>query len=422
MKRNLLLSAVGVLMMMGGLRAQEEAPAKNYDTRWFISPLLKFQAQDFGMLEKNRKNQMSNAQDLSFRDKSTLAFTASVYKNFSSRLSMSMDLGIGRGHVAGKDELIETTEEKTYNLVNATLFYHLLNAQFRLQPFVSLGISNLMNDASYTSAPVGAGVKYSGKKIMVEAHAAYGYSVSNNIANNVVYNVGVYIPFKGRKAKQKEKEEKAAQKAGDTSGARVTNITNNYYFLIASGDSLKADAGSDKDKALKEAMAKAREELLNGKTADENGSGKRDDSAAKTATASKTDSDGAVAEKPALDPDDPMNLPLAEKSIVYFYYDSYSLTSSAFGVIDKVIQKMKENKAFHVHLKGYTDLAGSEQYNLPLSKKRAQMIFDYMNSRGIGADRIILRHYGKENPVINSADPRSAWQNRRCEIVMFEKR
>src|SRR5690606_15485358 len=123
--------------------------------------------------------------------------------------------------------------------------------------------------------------------------------------------------------------------------------------------------------------------------------------------------------KPSLDPDDPMNLPLAEKSIVYFYYDSYSLTSTAFSIVDKVVQKMKENKSLNVHLKGYTDLAGSEQYNLPLSKKRAQMVFDYMNSRGITADRIVMSHYGKENPVINSVDPSSAWQNRRCEMVLF---
>lgn len=409
MRKHLLLSAACILVVLGAALAQEEeAPVNNYDTRWFISPLMKFQAQDFGMMEKNRKGQLSNAHALSFKEKSTLAFAASVYKNFNSRLSMSMDVGFGRGHVTNEDVLVENTESKTYNIVNANLYYHLLRAEFKLQPFLSLGISNLTNDASYTSAPVGAGVKYSGKRIMVEGHASYGYSVSSNVANSVIYNIGVYIPFNGRKARAKAKT--AVQQAKDGSGANVTNITNNYYFLMAPGDSAKTKDGETGDKALKEAMDKARAELASGKDGDASNDNK---AGAK---------DGSGAEKPALDPDDPMNLPLAEKSIVYFYYDSYSLTSTAFSIVDKVIQKMKGNTSLNVHLKGYTDLAGSEQYNLPLSKKRAQMVFDYMNSRGITSDRIVISHYGKDNPVVNSVDPSSAWQNRRCEMVLFEKR
>src|SRR5690606_7836663 len=143
---------------------------------------------------------LSNAHALSFKDRSTLAFSASVYKNFNSRLAMSMDVGFGRGHIASEETLVENTELKTYNLVNANLYYHLLSVQYKLQPFVSLGLSNLTNDASYTSAPIGAGVKYSGKKVMIEGHASYGYSVSNNVASSVIYNVGVYIPFNGKKA------------------------------------------------------------------------------------------------------------------------------------------------------------------------------------------------------------------------------
>ncbi|MBC8033924.1 MAG: OmpA family protein [Chitinophagaceae bacterium] len=420
------ISLVGcLLLILGPVFAQDEAPAKTYDKRWFISPLLKFQVQDFGMLEKNKLNQASDAEELSFSERSNYTFAASVYKNFTGRLSMSADVGFGKGHVTSKDVLISTTKSKSYNIVNATLFYHLLNSSYRLQPFVSAGISNLTGDQSYTSAPVGAGVKFSARKIMVEAHAAYGYGVSKNVANALIYNVGIYIPLKSRKDKEKKKEEdkKAADKKDTAKGGNVTYITNNYYFLM--GDSTKNKVDEEKDsKAEQEARDKARADLNPG--ADKNNAGGTEgntDAGGNPKGTGEGENDVNKDNTTApLDPDDPMNLPAAEKSIVYFYYDSYSLSSSAFTVVDQVIQRMKEDKTLNVHLKGYTDLAGSEQYNLPLSKKRAQMVLDYMNSRGITADRIILSHYGKENPVIDSVDPKSAWQNRRCEIVLFEKK
>lgn len=418
MRKRLFLLAGCILTLVTAF-AQDEPSKKSYDTRWYISPLLKFQMQEFGMLEKNRKNHLSNAETLPILDKSNYSFAASVYKNLTGRLSVSMDVGFSKGHVTGDDVLISNTTSKTYNQVNATIYYHLISARYRLQPFIAAGINNLTNESSYTSAPVGAGVKFTGKKIMVEAQAAYGYSVSKNISNTLMYSLGIYFPMKNKKSKKKqEEEEKKSDKARDTAKkteGNVTNITNNYYFFMAPGTDSSKLKGKDND------------DDNDGQDGDKkpdqkNRSGKPSQSGNTSPAGEKPDNKNAETAPVPLDPDDPMNFPAAVKHIVYFYYDQYSLTSSAFAVVDEVIQKMKINKNLKVHLKGYTDLQGSEQYNLPLSKKRAQMVFDYMNSRGIPQERMILSHYGKENPVVNSNDPKSAWQNRRCEIVLFEKK
>lgn len=355
---------------------QAKAPVKKYDKRWNISPLLKFQAQDFGMLERRRMGYLSDAHTLSLPDRSTLSLAASVYKNFSGHVSMSVDIGAGSGRVTGSDALVSQAEKKFYGVGTATLYLHLLGAKYRLQPFVAAGINYLMGDGAYMSAPVGGGVKFSGKKIMIEAQAAQGYAISKNIANTMMYSMGAYIPLK-----RKKDEEEESRRNGDPS---ITNITNNYYLLNA--DSLKKAA---------EDSAKLADKLAR---------------------------DKADKARAALDPDDPMNLPAAVKEIVYFNYDQYSLTSSAFAAIDQVVKKLKDNPILNVHLKGYTDLSGSESYNSALSRRRAQMVFDYMNSRGIPAERMIMSGYGKNNPAIDSNDPGTAWMNRRCEIVIFEKR
>ena len=358
-------------------------PLKKYDKRWYISPALKFQFQDFGMLEKQRLNYLSDAHLHSFYSKGNASASLSVYKNFSGHFSMSADIGMSYGRVTDTSALISSVEKKLYNAGNATLYYHLLGGHFRLQPFIAAGINHMMKDGSYTSAPVGAGVKFSGEKIMIEAQTAYGFAVSKNIAPTIMYSLGVYIPLKSKKHKREE----AAGKNKDTSSINITNITNNYYFLNT--DSLK--------RAQEDSIKKLSDSHFNDK------SGGEEDEL-----------------NTSLDPDDPMNLPAAEKYIVYFYYDQYALSSGAFAEVDKVIHRMKENKKLHVHLKGHTDMAGSEQYNSPLSKKRAQMVFDYMNSRGIALERMILSSYGKMKPVVKDEDPNTAWMNRRCEMVLFE--
>ncbi|MBO9570745.1 MAG: OmpA family protein [Chitinophagaceae bacterium] len=361
------------------VQEEKKTEIKKLDKRWFISPFLKLQAQEFGMLEQQRMRGESNSYLLPFVNKSNRSAAASVYKNFTKNISMSLDLGVSKGRLTSKDKMISTATTQTYFLSNATVYYHLLGGQYKLQPFISGGINNLMKKESYTSAPVGAGVKFTGKKLMVEAQGAYGYALSKNIANTLMYHVGIYIPFKTKKQKKEE-----AQAKKDSAGVNITTIINNYY-LLNNSDSLR----------------KAQEDSI------------------KKAQSAKAQDEDPIDE---LDADDPMRLPGARKFTVYFYYDQYSLTSSAFATIDRVIAKLKENKNLYVHLKGHTDMTGSENYNSPLSMKRAKMVFEYMNSRGVPASRMVLSSYGKKSPAIKNEDPNTAWMNRRCEMVLFEKK
>lgn len=48
---------------------------------------------------------------------------------------------------------------------------------------------------------------------------------------------------------------------------------------------------------------------------------------------------------------------------------------------------------------GFTDRIGSQNYNLPLSQKRAQSVVDYLVSKGVPASAIAAEGRGKEDPV-----------------------
>ena len=406
---------------------EQEVVAREWDNRWFISPFLKFQVQEFGMLEKNKKGFLSDANELPIMDKINASFAASAYKNLFGRVSMSVDLGLSYGHVTSKEVLISQTEAKTYNLLNATLYYHLLSHRYRLQPFVSVGINNLINDSSYTTVPAGLGLKFTSKKIMVLAQAQYGYAVSKNMANTLMYSVGMYIGINNKKRKKAEQDKKAAEEAAkkeqeekdklakkDTTN-KNGQVINNFYINVNVDSLLNARRGGGQNGNDPDGLADD--------GTGQNGAGR----GGKRHDGSQPDYGDSLAggrTPQAFDlidyQVDTINGKPALKFVIYFYYKDYSLTSRAFATVDKVIQQLKRNPGKVAEVKGYTDNVGSTDYNNYLSMRRAQMAFDYMNTRGIPADRVIVSYYGKEYPVADNT-PANAWLNRRVEIIIHDK-
>ncbi|WP_276485026.1 OmpA family protein [Paraflavitalea pollutisoli] len=470
MKKVLVCLAVCLVLAAKAIHAQEVA--REWDNRWFISPLTKFQIQEFGMLEKNKHGFVSNANELPIMDKINASFAASAYKNIVGRLSFSVDIGLAYGHVTSKDRLISTTKKETYNLLNATLYYHLLSHRYRLQPFISAGINNLINDSSYTSAPMGVGLKFTSKKIMIMGQAAYGYSVSKNMANTLMYSVGMYIGINNKKKKKSDKDKAAAEQAALDSmkladslakkpDSSKATIINNYFYNVNVDSLLKAQQGANGGINNGATGTEAGGHNNGNAGVDENGGdgsqggqgsqgnnsqGKIGQGKNGQGNASKLPSgknknsdwsnnredgqsdfgDSLAGGKTAQAFDlidyqvDTINGKQVIKFTVYFYYKDFSLTSRAFGTIDKVITQLKNDPTKVVDIKGYTDNVGSTEYNNFLSMRRAQMAFNYMTSRGIAAERLIVSYYGKEYPVAENT-PAHAWLNRRVEVVIHDK-
>jgi len=416
---------------------------EDWDTRWFISPLFKFQVQDFGLLEKNHFGYLSNANNLSILDRSNISASLSAYKNITSRFSASADIGMSYGHVTSTDVLVATTTPKTYNLLNATVFYHLLPGRYKLQPFVSVGINDLINDASYLSAPIGVGVKFHSNRIMIMGQAAYGYSVSKNIANTMMYTLCLYVPINHKKKKQdndnlapnggsKSKDDLAKNAKDslkndkDTSSTKNGSTVNNINITINMDSVMNA---------------------MNGKNGKNGKSGVNGNDGKGNAHGHNKNNDDDFSDNPSGDDNNDngngSNLGLKAfnyqdftvddfevdtvdgrpivRFVIYFEFNQYDLNSNAFDRIDKVIARIRKDKNLLVDIRGYTDNVGTNEFNIFLSKKRAQIVFDYMNSRGVPSDRMLSRFYGKENPVADNSNPNTAWLNRRAEIVIREK-
>ena len=93
----------------------------------------------------------------------------------------------------------------------------------------------------------------------------------------------------------------------------------------------------------------------------------------------------------------------------------------SYGILDAVVQVMKDYPQIEVRIEGHTDSDGGDDYNLKLSKARAESVFDYLVSHGISGSRLIYEGYGESRPLAENRTAEGRALNRRVEILIEGK-
>jgi len=70
-------------------------------------------------------------------------------------------------------------------------------------------------------------------------------------------------------------------------------------------------------------------------------------------------------------------------------------------------------------IEGHADNTGKADYNVELSRRRAESIRDALVEFGVSADRLVAEGYGSNFPVASNDTPEGREQNRRVEIVIL---
>lgn len=101
---------------------------------------------------------------------------------------------------------------------------------------------------------------------------------------------------------------------------------------------------------------------------------------------------------------------------IQFEFDQYVLLPVSFPELDKLVSILEKKPIWKAELAGHTDDVGSEQYNLELSRNRANSVLLYLISKGIAPDRLTAVGYGKQRPLVPSRDDAARTLNRRVEV------
>ncbi len=79
---------------------------------------------------------------------------------------------------------------------------------------------------------------------------------------------------------------------------------------------------------------------------------------------------------------------------IYFEFDSYSLDGRSKKEIEKLAQFLKANAQVKIEIAGYTDNIGSANYNLELSRKRAEAVYRELLKQTVLKSNITYKGYG----------------------------
>jgi OmpA-OmpF porin, OOP family len=103
---------------------------------------------------------------------------------------------------------------------------------------------------------------------------------------------------------------------------------------------------------------------------------------------------------------------------VYFDFNKSTLTREARQIVQQLAGELKARDGVTVSIVGKTDLAGSDRYNLALSKRRAEAVEAELAADGIAKRRMHLSWTGERNPPVKTANGVREPRNRVVEVTM----
>ena len=98
---------------------------------------------------------------------------------------------------------------------------------------------------------------------------------------------------------------------------------------------------------------------------------------------------------------------------------SSSLKPQEKDELDQLGKFLQDNPQAFVALQGFCDSRGSAEFNMELSRQRAEEVADYlMNNFKLDAGRVATIWYGEANPIASNGTEEGRAKNRRVEVVV----
>ena len=98
--------------------------------------------------------------------------------------------------------------------------------------------------------------------------------------------------------------------------------------------------------------------------------------------------------------------------IIFFDWDSIKIEPEAAVILDGAVASFGRTVATGMVIQGATDRSGSDAYNRGLSLRRAEVVRDYLVSRGVPVKAVGVQANGEARPLVETEDGVKEAQNR----------
>ena len=123
-------------------------------------------------------------------------------------------------------------------------------------------------------------------------------------------------------------------------------------------------------------------------------------------------------------------VPISENDsvrFVYFQQGQVALPEKEIPDLDYMLKKLQSVPGSDLRILSYTDAVGSGKANMELATARARKARNYLISRGIGPDRMLLRVFGEavsgniEEEIENKGELEEIRKLYRCIVLVWRK-
>jgi len=114
----------------------------------------------------------------------------------------------------------------------------------------------------------------------------------------------------------------------------------------------------------------------------------------------------------------PMQAANPNQYIVLFDFDKSNINKAGKAVIEQVLADAAKMGTVSISATGHADRAGSEDYNMALSLRRADSVREALIAGGVAADKITVAGRGESEPAVPTPDGVKEQANRRVVIIL----
>ena len=100
-------------------------------------------------------------------------------------------------------------------------------------------------------------------------------------------------------------------------------------------------------------------------------------------------------------------------------FDRFRLSDLVNLPVFDPVEFLNRHPEYHIRITGHTDNTGSENYNLALSKWRAESARDFLIEKGIAKERVSTRGKGASDPLFDNLTPENRAKNRRIFVEIY---
>ena len=103
-------------------------------------------------------------------------------------------------------------------------------------------------------------------------------------------------------------------------------------------------------------------------------------------------------------------------SLILFDFNSYNPREKNEKIMDEYVYPKLTDTTLYIFINGYTDNIGKPDYNLKLSNKRAEVVFNSITNK-YPKDKVQFIGYGANSPIYQNNLPEGRFYNRTVQLI-----